>query len=126
MAIFFRDKPSQPPSKAASKILNEEKGNYKTILKKLFSNRQYLKLMVAMSLNYGTLTAMIMVLDQLLAGIGVSDSGQTTSITVGSAMVVGIISNPIFSFLLKSTKAYRAVTALSTFYPTQIHSEASS
>jgi hypothetical protein len=75
--------------------------------------------MAAMTFNYGTLTALIMILDQLLSGLGFSDSGQVTSITVGSATLVGILSNPIFSFLLKSTKAYRAVAALSTTFPIQ-------
>ena len=67
-----------------------------------------------MSLNYGVLTAMIMVLDQMLAGFGYEDSGKDTSIIVASAMVVGIFSNPIFSYLLKKTKSYRAVLALGT------------
>ena len=69
--------------------------------------------MVAMTLNYGTLTALIMILDQLLAGLDYRDSGNVTSITIASAMIVGIFSNPIFSFLLRTTKAYRAVSALS-------------
>lgn len=75
--------------------------------------------MLAMTFNYGTLTALIMVLDQLLAGLGYEDSGEITSLTVASAMGVGILSNPIFSYLLKTTKAYRAVSALSTFPSTQ-------
>lgn len=68
-----------------------------------------------MSFNYGVLTALIMVLDQMLAGFGYEDSGRDTSIIVASAMVVGIISNPIFSFLLKKTKSYRAVLGLGTY-----------
>ncbi len=69
--------------------------------------------MVAMALNYGTLTALLMVLDQTLKGIGYTDSGEKTSVTIVSAMLLGILSNPIFSFLLKSTKAYKAVAMLS-------------
>ena len=68
-----------------------------------------------MSFNYGVLTALIMVLDQMLAGFGYEDSGKNTSIVIASAMLVGILSNPLFSYLLKKTKAYRAVLALSTF-----------
>lgn len=68
-----------------------------------------------MSFNYGVLTALIMVLDQMLAGFGYEDSGKNTSIVIASAMLVGILSNPIFSYLLKKTKAYRAVLALSKF-----------
>lgn len=70
--------------------------------------------MVAMGCNYGTLTALMMVLDQMLAGLGYEESGNVTSITIASAMILGIITNPLFSFLLRKTKAYRAVSALST------------
>jgi len=69
-----------------------------------------------MSFNYGVLTALIMILDQMLAGFGYEDSGKVTSITIASAMVAGILSNPLFSFLLRKTKAYRAVLALGIFY----------
>lgn len=113
LMIFFREKPEHPPSKAAKATNNKERENYKSLLKKLFSNAQYLKLMVAMTLNYGTLTALLMVLDQTLKGIGYTDSGEKTSVTIVSAMLVGILSNPIFSFLIKSTKAYKAVSMLS-------------
>lgn len=82
-------------------------------MKDLFRNKQYLKLALAMTLNYGTLTAIIMILDQMLAGLGYEDSGKVTSLTVASAMIMGIFSNPIFSFLLRRTKAYRAVSGLS-------------
>jgi len=43
-------------------------------LKKLFKNKEYLKLMAAMSLNYGTLTATIVVLDQAVKGLGYRNS----------------------------------------------------
>jgi hypothetical protein len=66
-----------------------------------------------MSFNYGVLTALIMILDQMLAGFGYEDSGRDTSIIIASAMIIGILSNPLFSYLLKTTKAYRAVLALS-------------
>jgi Na+/melibiose symporter-like transporter len=113
LMIFFREKPEFAPSKAAKATNNKEREKYKSLLKKLFSNKQYLKLMVAMTLNYGTLTALLMVLDQTLKGIGYTDSGEKTSITIVSAMLLGILSNPIFSFLLRSTKAYKAVSMLS-------------
>jgi hypothetical protein len=83
-------------------------------LKKLFKNKEYLKLMAAMSLSYGTLTATIVVLDQAVKGLGYINSSEVTSNTILSAMVIGIFGNPVFSFLLKRTNAYRAVTGLST------------
>lgn len=70
--------------------------------------------MAAMSLSYGTLTATIVVLDQAVKGLGYINSSEVTSNTILSAMVIGIFGNPVFSFLLKRTNAYRAVTGLST------------
>ena len=125
LTIFFREKPSEPPSKAAEAVFNQERESYVTQLKKLFKNRDYLKLMAAMAFNYGTLTALMMVLDQALAGFGYDgvnneESGTITSNTIAAAMILGILSNPIFSFLLRKTKAYRAVSALSISHVIQI------
>ena len=69
--------------------------------------------MAAMSLNYGTLTATIVVLDQAVKGLGYRNSSEITSNTILSAMLIGILGNPIFSFLLNKTNAYRAVSGLS-------------
>lgn len=83
------------------------------MLSTLFKNVEYLKLMVAMALNYGTLTATIAILDQALAGLDYSNSSTISSNVILSAMTVGILGNPVFSYLLRKTKAYRAVSALS-------------
>jgi hypothetical protein len=69
--------------------------------------------MVAMSLSYGTLTATIAVLDQAIKGLDYANSSEVTSETILSAMMVGVLGNPVFSFLLRKTKAYRAVSGLS-------------
>ena len=110
----------------AETIFTKERIGYKDLLKQLFKDKDYLKVMLSMTFNYGTITAMIMILDQTLAGLGYSNSGKVTSLTIVSAMGVGILSNPIFSFLLRKTKAYRAVSALGNFEPTQRLSGASS
>lgn len=75
-----------------------------------------MKLLLAMTFNYGTLTAVIMILDQMLAGFGYSNSGKVTSFAIASALIVGILSNPLFSYVLRKTKAFRAVASLSNFY----------
>lgn len=78
----------------------------------MFTNKEYLKIMVSMTLNYGTLMALMMVCDQMLKGMGYSNTGKLTSITIASAMIFGILSNPLFSFLLRKTKAYKAVSII--------------
>lgn len=84
-------------------------------MKKLFSNKEYIKQLVAMSLNYGTLTAFIMVLDQGLKGLGYFTSGAVTAYTVLSAMAIGTIFVPFFSVIVRKSKAYRAISAISIF-----------
>lgn len=113
LMVFFRDSPDSPPSKAARVIANQEPQDYKRLLSTLFKNVEYLKLMVAMALNYGTLTATIAILDQALAGLDYSNSSKISSNVILSAMTVGILGNPVFSYLLRKTRAYRAVSALS-------------
>lgn len=68
LVIFFRDHPKHPPSKTANAIVNQEPIKYNELLKQLFKNKDYLKLMASMSLNYGTLTATIAILDQAIKG----------------------------------------------------------
>jgi len=75
-----------------------------------------LKHLIAMSLNYGTLTAFIMVLDQGLKGLGYVKSGEVTSYTVLSAMAFGTLFVPFFSFILRKSKAYRAISSLSNLF----------
>lgn len=120
LVIFFRDNPEHPPSKTATAIANQKPEDYKNLLKKLFKNKDYLKLMAAMSLNYGTLTATIAILDQAVKGLGYENSSTVTSNTIISAMLIGVLGNPVFSYLLKRTKAYRAVSGLSNFNLIQI------
>ena len=57
------------PSRAAKKTA-KEKFEYKDLLKKLFKNKNYLVLMLSMTFNYGTLTALLGVLDKVLVGLG--------------------------------------------------------
>ena len=59
------------PSRAAKKVAKEKLG-YKELLKLLFKNKNYLVLMLSMTFNYGTLTALLGVLDQVLVGLGYS------------------------------------------------------
>jgi hypothetical protein len=68
-----------------------------------------------MSLNYGTLTATIAVLDQGIKGLNYTNSSEVTSNTILSAMLIGVLGNPLFSILLRKTKAYRAVSALGKY-----------
>lgn len=69
--------------------------------------------MVAMVFGFGTLSALLLILDQALKGLGFQDSGTITSEVIISALLGGLVGTFYFSFLLKKTKAYRLVSGLS-------------
>lgn len=63
MLLLFRKKPAHPPSYAATVESSE---NYKANLKKLFTNKNYLLLLVVCSASYGTLVAFTTVIEYLV------------------------------------------------------------
>ncbi|CAM6002187.1 unnamed protein product [Sphagnum balticum] len=68
--LFFRDKPDVPPSQAAHVAFNKERENYLDLMKKLFSNPDYVKLALAMGMTYGIGMASSTILDQCFVGLG--------------------------------------------------------
>ena len=114
--IFFREKPQKPPSKAADLVtMNPNPPKYREVLGKLFRMGDYWKLLGVMSFNYGTVTAVMAVVDQMLKGFGYYDSGNATSATIISAMGAGLASNIVLSQLVKATRAYKYFLGLLTF-----------
>lgn len=83
-------------------------------MRNLFTNIEYIKLMFSMIFGFGTLTALLLILDQALKGLGYQNSGTITSNIIISALLGGLVGTFYFSFLLKKTKAYRLVSGLST------------
>jgi len=63
--------------------------------------------------GYGCQIAFISTLDQMLKSLRYIDPGQITSYTLLSAMLVGILANPIFSTLIKKTLKYKLITSIS-------------
>ncbi|CAM6002186.1 unnamed protein product [Sphagnum balticum] len=68
--LFFRDKPDVPPSQAAHVAFNKERENYLDLMKKLFSNPDYVKLALATGMTYGMTLASSSNFDQSLVGFG--------------------------------------------------------
>ncbi len=56
LIIFFRDKPKKPPSFAAAL---KSKNTYMQDLKVLFSSKNYLILILIMSMSYGTIISLL-------------------------------------------------------------------
>lgn len=114
LVILFREKPLKPPSKAAQAFNVAKKGSYFEIIKQLFGNREYIKLCITMALNYGICIAYFAVLEQLLVGIGYEDSSKVISICGTSGIIVGIIGNILFSFVIKKTKKFKKIIVTSS------------
>lgn len=89
------------------------------MLKKLFSNKNYLKLAFAMAFNYGINTSFFSILEQSLKGLGYVEPGKTISTTAVAGTVMGICGNLIISQVLRRTKAYKYTAAAGKPYPTQ-------
>jgi hypothetical protein len=49
--------------------MQHKREDYKSLLKRLFSNKEYMKILVGMMFSYGTMIAFIATLDQLLASL---------------------------------------------------------
>jgi hypothetical protein len=114
LMIFYREKPPIPPSKAAAKSAKKE--DYRVLLKKLFSNIEYIKILLGMMFSYGAIIAFIATLDPILKSMHYEDSNQITAITILFAMLAGILATPIFSTIIRRTKKYKLVTSLSKIF----------
>lgn len=68
--------------------------------------------MAATAFNNGIFNATIAILDQAINGLGYENSSSVTSKTLISAIIVGVIVNPIFSIVLRKTNAYRLVAGV--------------
>jgi len=116
LMIFFKNNPEKPPSKIANAIMKKAPIRYRELIKELFSNRDYMRLMIAMVFGFGTLSALLLILDQALKGLGYENSGTITSLVILSALIGGLIGTLYFSYLLRKTKAYRLLSGLSTLF----------
>lgn len=79
--------------------------------------------MVATAFNNGTFNATIALLDQALKGLGYDNSGSITSQTLIAAIIVGVIVNPLFSFALRKSNAYRLIAGIGNYIVIQLHSD---
>lgn len=75
--------------------------------------------MAVTALNNGTLNATIAIFDQAIKGFGYENSSSVTSDTILSATIVGVISNIIFSMLLRKSNAYRLMVGVGNLYVTK-------
>lgn len=86
-------------------------------MKKLFKNKEYLKIMLVMTFSYGGTTSFLANLDQTLAVIGIKNSGEMTAQILLSAMLAGLASSFLFIKRVKSTLQYKSILSLCIFYP---------
>jgi hypothetical protein len=70
LMVLFRDSPERPPSKAARIIAEQPRESYKKVMKALFTNKDYLMLIVAAAFNSGTFGATVANLDQIINAMG--------------------------------------------------------
>lgn len=103
--LLMRKKPSQSPSYAAANTTATE--NYCQDLKHLFTNRNYVLLMLVCSCSYGTLVAFIAVIEYLILPFKYPDATKVASNMLLSAIAFGFVGSLIFVPILKKTRQYR-------------------
>jgi hypothetical protein len=81
-------------------------------MKKLFTNIEYIKLAITITLSFGVLSAFMTILDQCLKALGYSNSGSITSIIFLISTPTGILFVPFFIGILKKTQKYRLLSSL--------------
>jgi FLVCR family feline leukemia virus subgroup C receptor-related protein len=105
--LLIRKKPNQAPSYAAANTSATE--NYKGDLKKLFSNKNYLLLMLVCSASYGTLVAFTSIIEYLILPFKYDDPGKTASNILLAAIVAGFVGSVVFVTILKKTRKYKKI-----------------
>lgn len=68
-----------------------------------------------MSFSYGIFLSFVSILDSSLDTLGYSNPGRATSTTLGSAMLMGILSAFLFSYAVRTTLKFKYIISLSIF-----------
>lgn len=76
-------------------------------MKALFTNREYIKLSISIALNFGTGTALLSLLEQMLTDLGYENASQAISISGSSGILFGIFANIGYSYFIRKTKKYK-------------------
>ena len=116
MLIFFRNKPSKPPSYAAG--VSHSK-SYISDLKTLFKNKNYLFLLLAISTSYGSLTCFTTTIEYIILPFKYDQPQALASSILLVAIIVGLVSSIVFVIILKKTLAFRAILIISKEFLTQ-------
>lgn len=66
-----------------------------------------------MSFSYGIFLSFVSILDSSLNSLGYSHPGRVTSITLGSAMLMGVFSAFFFSYAVRTTLKFKYIISLS-------------
>lgn len=111
MWIGLKSHPPTPPSKSAENR-QENKEAYTQTLKKLFKNTEYIKILLAMTFSYGSITSYLAILEQSLKTIGYQQSGRATALIVLSATLSGLPATIMFARRIKTTLEYRRVISI--------------
>ena len=106
LIALIRNKPKVPPSFAAGV---ESKSNYKQDLKTLFKNKNYLWLLLSMSMSYGSLTCYTTCIEYIALPFNLGKAETVSSLMLVCAMLAGFVSSVIFVILLRKSFAFKKI-----------------
>lgn len=104
--FLFKNKPKNPPSFAAEV---QPSKSYLQDLKTLFKNKNYLILLLSISLAYGCLSCFTTIVEYLVLPFKYEQPEKLASSILLVAMAVGGVSSVVFIIILKRTKAYKKI-----------------
>lgn len=106
LIVFIRDKPGSPPSLAAAA---EEKEPYLASLRRLVTNRNYLLLLLSVSMGYGCLISFFATVEFYIHPFNFSSNAQIVSLLLASATVAGLVGSAFVSYVVKRSLRFKRV-----------------
>lgn len=106
LIALIKNKPKLPPSFAAGV---ESKSNYKQDLITLFKNKNYLWLLLSMSMSYGSLTCFTACIEYIAKPFALGNPEKVSSYMLIFAMLAGFVSSVIFVVLLRKSFAFKKI-----------------
>lgn len=109
LLILFKNKPKQPPSFAAGV---SQSRSYFNDLKSLFKNKNYLILLLGVSMSYGSLTCFTTVIEYIILPFNYNEPQSLASSILLVAIISGVVSSIVFVLILKTTRAFKIILIL--------------
>ncbi len=109
LILFIRDKPRHPPSRAAA-VQNTQ--DYSTSLKNLLKSKDYLLLLLSVSMGYGCLISFFATVEFYVHPFNFSNNAQIVSLLLSAATVFGLLGSVFMSWMVKRSMQFKKILVI--------------